>query len=210
MILIVDAHHRALFERDLLEMHCQRKAAFVDAAGWNLPVFGDLEIDRYDRPDTIYLLAKPDAHSTELLASVRLLPTVGAHLMVDLFLHACRSPPPRGPAVWEVSRFCVSPRVKSRRVRVQLLWEMVCGVIETGLLFGVEQVSFVANAALLPLTLECGWHTQRLGPTLPDGDDELTAVVAAIDPQGLREVRRTCGISGPVSRFPTAASLIAA
>lgn len=210
MIFIVDAHNRALFERDLLEMHRQRKAAFVDAAGWNVPVSGDMEIDRYDSHDTTYLLAKTEANAGELLASVRLLPTIGPHLMSDLFLDACSGSPPRGPAVWEVSRFCVNPRLKNRRVRLQLLWEMVCGVIETSLLFGIEQVTFVANAALLPLVLNCGWNAQRLGPTLPDGDDELTAVVATIEPRALRDVRRTFAIAGPVSRFPSAAARIAA
>ena len=66
------------------------------------------------------------------------------------------------------------------------------------------------NAALLPLALECGWSAARLGPTLPDGDDEITAVVASITPEGLRAVRGRLGISGPVTRFPLPAVKIAA
>jgi hypothetical protein len=45
---------------------------------------------------------------------------------------------------------------------------------------------------------------------LPDGDDEITAVVASITPEGLRAVRGRLGISGPVTRFPLPAVKIAA
>ena len=104
----------------------------------------------------------------------------------------------------------MSPAIASRRKRIELLWETACGVIETALLYGVEKVTFVANAALLPLALECGWKCARLGPTLPDGDDEITAVVASITPNGLRAVRRRLGIDAPVTRFALSTVKIAA
>lgn len=207
MIFIINAENRVLFEADLIEMHRQRKAVFVDGAGWNVPVTGDLEIDSYDREDTTYLIAKPDPHSNEVLASARLLPTVKPHLMSDLFLDACGGTAPTGPAVWEVSRFCVSRALTSPRQRMVLLWQTVCAVMETALLFGVEQVTFVASSALLPLALNCGWHAATLGPTLQDGDDEITAVAASITPAGLRNVRKRLGISGPVTRFPVPATV---
>lgn len=211
MIFIINAENRALFEPDIAEMHRQRKAVFVDEAGWNVPVIGDMEIDSYDRDDTTYLIAKPDPDSGEVLASARLLPTVQPHLMSDLFLDACGGIAPSGPAIWEVSRFCVSRELTNRRRRLALVWETVCAVMETALLFGVEQVTFVASSALLPLALNCGWHAATLGPTLKDGDDEMTAVAATITPAGLRNVRRRLGLSGPVTRFPIpAAARIAA
>lgn len=210
MILIINAGNRSLFTSELIEMHRQRKVVFVDRQGWNVPVVGDLEIDGYDDEDTTYLIAKSDANSAEVLASARLLPTVRPHLMADLFLAACGGSAPSGPSIWEVSRFCVNPGIVKRRRRVELLWEMACAVIETTLLYGIEKVTFVANAALLPLALECGWSAARLGPTLPDGDDEITAVVASITPEGLRAVRGRLGISGPVTRFPLPAVKIAA
>lgn len=210
MIFIVNAENRGLFESDLAQMHRQRKAVFVDGIGWNLPVVGDMEIDTYDREDTTYLIAKAGSGGGPVLASVRLLPTVRPHLMADLFLDACRGVAPRGPGIWEASRFCVNRELKGRRARLALLWEIVCGVMETTLLFGVERITFVANAALLPLALNCGWSTTKLGPTLPDGDDQVTAVAAAITPDGLREVRRRFGVVGPVIRFPVPANRIAA
>ena len=210
MILIINAENRSLFESELIEMHRQRKAVFVDGYGWSVPVKDDMEMDEYDREGTTYLIAKSGSNGSEVIASARLLPTVRSHLMADLFVAACDGNVPSGPSIWEVSRFCVSPRIESRRRRVELLWEMACGVMETALLYGVEKVTFVANAALLPLAMQCGWSAVRLGPTLPDGDDEITAVAASITPEGLRETRGRLGVHGPVTRFPLPAVKIAA
>ena len=210
MILIINAENRSLFESEIIEMHRQRKRVFVDKQGWNVPVVGDMEIDSYDGEGTTYLIAREDSGNCEVLASARLLRTTRPHLMADLFLAACGGDVPSGPSIWEVSRFCVNPSIVKRRKRVELLWQMACGVIETTLLYGVDKVTFVANAALLPLALDCGWNAARLGPTLPDGDDEVTAVVASITPDGLRAVRSRLGVEGPVTRFPLAAIKIAA
>ena len=196
---MITAENRELFDADLEEMHRQRKIVFVDRIGWKIPVIADMEIDRYDGEETMYLLAK-DRPGGEVLASVRLLPTVLPHLMSDLFPAACREGVPRGPAIWEASRFCTAPGLQ-RRKRLALLWEIICGVMETALLFGVDEITFEANSALLPLVLDCGWDARTLGPTLCDGDDEVTAVAAVITPQGLRCVRQRHRVAASVTRF---------
>ena len=199
MIFVVNGENRQLFETDLILMHRQRKALFVDELGWRIPVVADLEIDRYDGADTMYLLGKAMPNA-ELLVSARLLPTVRPHLMSELFPDASSCSFPRGPTVWEVSRFCCASQIQ-RRVRVQLVLEVVCGVMETGLLFGVEQVVFAVNSALLPLTLRCGWEAEMLSLRTGDNEDKVTAVVAAITPQGLRRVRERFSIAAPVTRY---------
>lgn len=204
MIIIVNAENRSLFGADLVQMCRQRKAVFVDAAGWKIPVLGDMEMDAYDRRDTIYLLAKhrPDG---QVLASVRLLTTTGPHLMCELFNAAERERMPRGATVWEASRFCTAPGVWGRDRRHALLWEIICGVIETGLLYGIDEVIFAANGALLPLALNCGWEARTLGPRLHGDEDEVTAAAAAITTVGLREMRQRHGIPIPVTRLPAIA-----
>jgi N-acyl-L-homoserine lactone synthetase len=200
MIFVVNAENRRLFEADLAEMYRQRKQVFVDRIGWNLPVVTDMEMDRYDREDTLYLLAKDHAQGA-VRASVRLLGTDGPHLMSDLFAQACGNGSPRGPTIWEVSRFCTAPSALARRERLELLWEVTCGVIEVSLLYGVDQVIFAANRALLPLMLRCGWDARRLGPTLPDGNDEVTAVAAQICTDALRSLRNRHGVAAPALSF---------
>lgn len=201
MVFIANAENRCLFGPDLEEMHRHRKVVFVDRAGWQIPVLEDRETDAYDRTDTMYLLAK-DQPAGGLLASARLLTTMTPHLMSDLFAAACRGGVPRGPTIWEVSRFCTAPVIRNRAQRLKLLWEMSCAVMETALVYGIDHVVFVANRALLPLTMGCGWDARALGATLRDAGDEVTAVVAAITPEGLRRIRERYGVPAPTIRFP--------
>lgn len=200
MIFVVNADNHRLFQADLVQMCRQRKTVFVDGAGWEIPVIGDMEIDAYDRGDTIYLLAKnrPDG---QVLASVRLLPTAGPHLMCELFDTADRERMPRGATVWEASRFCTAPGVRGRSRRHALLWEIICGVIETGLLYGIDEVIFTASRALLPLALYCGWEVRLLRRKFREPDDEITALAATITTAGLRRVRQLYGVAIPAIRF---------
>jgi acyl-homoserine lactone synthase len=205
MIVVVNVENRRLFEADLKEMYRQRKTVFVDRSGWKIPVVADQEIDCYDREDTIYLLAKEELDGP-LLASVRLLPTTKPHLMGDLFPAACGDSPPRGPTIWEVSRFCTTPDLPGRGMRLALLWEIICGVMETALIYGIDRVIFAANRALLPLALTCGWEAAKLGETVCDENDEVTAAAALINTVGLRRVRHLHGVSIPAIRLYTSAA----
>lgn len=202
MILVVDAANRAHFAADLAAMYCQRKTVFVDRARWNLPVVADQEIDGYDLlADTIYLLGKDEPYGP-VLASARLLTTTGPHLMRDLYSASHRAALPSGPTVSEVSRYCTVPGIGGRSKRLGLLWQVICGIMELALDRGIGQVIFAANRALLPLALECGWEARTVGPTMSDGNDEVTAVVAAITPDGLRNVRGRHNVPEPVLHFP--------
>ncbi len=206
MVFIVNAENRHLFERDLLEMHVQRRRVFVETLRWPLPVSGALELDGYDGEEVLYLLVKDDLHG-RVSASARLLRADRPHPLLDLFAHLCDGAVPQGPGVWEVSRFCINPAVTSRRERLGLLWQTICASLETALLFDLEHLTFVANRALRPLALHCGWEARTLGETQADGDDEVTAIVAAVTRAGLRRVRERFGIPGPVTRFFPAAGI---
>ncbi|HKS77035.1 MAG TPA: acyl-homoserine-lactone synthase [Terriglobales bacterium] len=203
MIFLVNGTNRAQFAADLAQMHRHRKTVFVDQAGWRVPVVADQEIDAYDSEDTIYLLGKGEAQGP-LLASVRLLSTMRPHLMADLFAGACRGGPPRGATIWEVSRFCTTPELSDRGARLALLWEIICGVMETALLCEIDQVIFIANRALLPLTLNCGWEAKIIGQGRCDSDDQMTAVAADVSTEGLRQVRQRHGVPIPVLRLHAA------
>lgn len=198
MIFVVDAANRRHFAADLATMHRHRKAVFVDGAGWKIPVVGDQEIDRYDAlEDTMYLLCKAEPCGP-VLASARLLTTTGPHLMRDLYSASYRAALPSGPTVWEISRYCTAPGLGGRTTRLRLLWEIIAGVLETALQHAIDQVIFAANRALLPLVLDCGWEATTVGPAMSDGDDEATAVVATVTPDGLRIVRDRHGLADRV------------
>jgi len=200
MVFIVTAENRHFFEPDLLDMHQQRRRVFVEGLGWPLPLNGAMELDQYDGEDVIYLLVKDDLNA-RLRASVRLLRTDRPHPLLDLFQGLCDAGVPRGPNVREISRFCTCPGVTNRRERLALLWEIICASLETAFLFDFEQLTFVANRALRPLALNCGWEALSLGSTQPDRHDEVTAIAANVTRAGLRRVRERFGVPGPAIRF---------
>jgi len=195
MIDVIRAEDRRLRLEMLEEMHRQRRRVFVDRLGWTLSVVGDKEIDAYDGPEAIYLLC---IDAGRLTSSARLLPTTGPHLMSELFPALCAAGVPRGPGVWEISRFCVNPDVSGRNANRAQLFQIIAAVLEMGLVSGIDTATFIAGKALLPLALCAGWQTRLLGPSVPDGKDRITAVAADITPDGLDAVCARHGLMRPL------------
>lgn len=200
MIHIITAENRRCYHHALMEMHRQRKRVFIDQMKWPLEESAGIEIDAYDCAEAVYLI-EAGAARAPVTGSARLLRTDRPHLLGDHFRHLCDKPPPVGEAVWEATRFCPAPETPDGEARHALLARMIAAIMETALLFGIERVTFVANAALAPLALKAGWEAEPLGAAKRAGKDRLTAVVAAIDQRGLRRVRERHGIGAPVTRF---------
>src|SRR5215469_16978319 len=98
------AANAGLFE----QMHRDRKTVFVDRLGWQVPVVdGDLENDQFDGENAIYLIAVDEAGHHA--GSLRLLPTMGPHLLADVFPQLSERPVPRGPDIWEITRLFTAP-----------------------------------------------------------------------------------------------------
>ncbi len=200
MIHIVTAENRHQFHHALMEMHRQRKAVFIDELNWRLEAPEGLEIDLYDSPEAIYLI-EADGPRAPVTGSARLLPTTRAHLLSDVFAHLCDAAPPSGAHVWEATRFCPAPDAARGAPRQALLGRIIAAIMEAGVLFGIEQVTFVANAGLAPLAMKAGWRARALGRAQGKGRERLQALAADIDAAGLRRVRGLNGISGPITRF---------
>lgn len=200
MIHIVTAENRRHFHHALMEMHRQRKAVFIDELRWRLDESAGMEIDRYDSADAIYLI-EADGPRAPITASARLLPTTRPHLMGEVFAGLCNEPPPAGPSVWEATRFCPAPGTPSGAARHAMLGRIIAAIMETALLFGIDEVTYVASAALAPLAARAGWAARRLGPGRTIGRERLSAFAADIDCAGLRRVKMRYGICGPLTRF---------
>lgn len=196
---LVTAENRELYPRELREMHAHRKRVFVDELAWPLDCDGDLEFDAFDTVSAIYLLSlAPDGR---LLASARMLRTDEPHLLDTVFPHLCAGAPPRGPSIWEATRFCPSAEIQSPEQRRAMLGEIIAGILEAGLLFGVTDVTYVAGGALKPLALAAGWSARPLGPSQRYKRDRVTACVASVDAAGLRRVRERYRLSAPLLRY---------
>lgn len=200
MIYVVSSENRRGFHHLLNEMHRQRKAVFIDRLHWRLAEIAGQEVDDYDAEDVIYLIEAANAKSG-VVQSARLLPTDRPSLLSQHFGHLCDEAPPQGKRVWEATRFCPAPDTPSGPPRRAMLGRMIAAIMETALIFGVERVTYVADAALAPQARRAGWDVAPLGRPHGAGRARLQAFVAEIDAAGLRRVRTRFDIGQPLIRF---------
>lgn len=199
MIHIVTHENRTYYHHALTQMHRQRHELFVENMGWPLASVAGLEIDAFDSHEAIYLI-ELDAHGL-VLQSARLIPSDRPHLLGAVFAELCSEGPPQSPTIWEASRFCPAPATPKGEARRAALRRMIAAILETGLLFGFEAVTFVASAALAPLARRAGWDVAPLGANGARRPDRLSAHIAEISSAGLARVRLAAGLDAPVTRF---------
>lgn len=85
-----------------------RHEVFVNQLGWPLHSHAGMELDQFDRRDTVYVLAC-DA-KRRIIGTSRLLPTHRPYLLGDVFPQLLGdTPAPCSPFVWEISRFAAAP-----------------------------------------------------------------------------------------------------
>lgn len=147
--------------RSLKAMFEDRKRVFVDLLKWDVPVLdGRYEFDQFDDPHATYVVVADDAG--DHLASARLLPTTRPHILGSLFAELCAAPPPTGPTVSEITRFCLSrrhPAAVRREARDRLVSALVCHALERG----IRTYIGVAELGWLQQILAFGWDCRPLG-----------------------------------------------
>ena len=144
---------RAMFE--------DRKSVFVDLLKWDLPVLdGRFELDQFDNERATYLIVGDEQH--DHLGSARLLPTDRAHLLGSLFAGLCAAPPPAGPDVFEITRFCLSRR-RNAAVRRATRNRLVTALAWYALEKGIRTYTGVAELGWLQQILAFGWDCRPLG-----------------------------------------------
>lgn len=83
-----------------------RYRVFIETLGWQLDTPPGIERDRFDRPETVHVIARDDQHA--IVGYARLLPTTGPYLLGEMFPQLMNGlPPPCSEEVWELSRFAV-------------------------------------------------------------------------------------------------------
>lgn len=204
MVHIVTCENQATFAPVLAGMFHDRKRVFVDWLKWSVPIVaGQYEMDQFDGPDAVYLV-EYDRKSRRHLASVRLLPSLKPHLLLDVFPELCDGAVPRGEEIMELTRLCVTPDVDKPQA-VRLMNHMFTAAVEYALLFGVEQYTGVSHRPFLDLMLAAGWGAKRLGAPREIDGQVLGSIVFPISPATMRECRRRFGYRLPVLEFPAIA-----
>ncbi len=145
----------------LAAMFEARKKVFIDLLGWDLPVLaGRYEIDQYDDEHARYLVVADKDHRH--LGSARLLPTMRAHILGDLFPQLCEGAPPRAPSIYEITRFCLDRGLGAARRRA-VRDALVMALARHALDRGITAYTGVAEVGWLQQILAFGWRCRPLG-----------------------------------------------
>lgn len=189
-----EAEYPELFEK----MYRQRYEVYVKRRKWkDLRPVGELEKDQYDTESAIYLIALDDEDS--ILASLRLLPTTGPHILGDLFPHLAQTGGvPRDRRILELTRLYIAPFNASRAVRDWLVGVLCAGMIEYCAANKITQISSVIDTFILRMVLSMGCKVRPLG--LPQDYPEGHAVAITVDMSqaNLQAIRQSRGVYGPV------------
>ncbi len=193
MLYLINRANRHLFADKLDAMFRARKEIFVDECGWAIPSDPQgREIDPFDTDNTLYLLCCTD--EGELVGGTRMMPTTTPHMMSDVFGFLCDTKSPRGPMVWEGSRYFICKKFRKTPAVPMAHREMLCGMMETCLVYGIEQFLFVINGFHASGLIALGWDMTPLGTPKEVDGSPIMAFVVNVRPEGLQAMRRTFGI----------------
>lgn len=180
MVILADSTSGSVSDIAYRSMFAARKSVFIDLLKWDLPVLdGRYEIDQFDDAHARYLIITDldDQH----LASARLLPTTRPHILDSIFPALCAGEPPRGPTVWEITRFCLGRQLRAAD-RLQMRNHLVTALAQHALDNGVQIYTGVAEMGWLQQILSFGWQCRALGEPLPSARSLLGALEITITP----------------------------
>lgn len=189
MIALIETTNAAACDAAMRNMYAARKAVFVDLLGWDVPVLdGRFELDHLDDQHARYLILTDNSQNH--LGSARLLPTTRPHILDPLFPELCAGPIPRGPAIFEVTRFCLDRGLSASRRR-EVRDRLVSALVTFALAHGIDTYTGVAELSWLQQILKFGWDAFPLGEPLQCGGKLLGALRIEITSDTEAQLRAT-------------------
>lgn len=172
MLIVAHANESETNNDVFQQMYKLRARQFSTRRGWRVSVSDGMEIDRFDDMNPLYICVTDDERN--LLASLRLLPTVGSHMLSDVFPEVMgESEIVRHPLIWESSRFCVDTEAarKFGSDGINLITrEILCGLFTTALDAGMQNVISVYDVFVERILKRSGCYFERLGPVVKYDD----------------------------------------
>ena len=193
---VVTHQLRELSDADRIGMFRLRYDIFHTRLGWDVRTQGDQEIDQFDDEALAhYIVAKSPDEGVD--ACWRLLPTLGANMLRDVFpqlLHGL--PAPAAGDVWELSRFAVNAgrvsgadhagnhQVGFGELSVALMIEAA----RFARAKGIARYVTVTTAAIERMMKGLGLHIHRLGAPLRIGSVLTVACFIEVDEVTLKAI----------------------
>ncbi|MEP6906403.1 MAG: acyl-homoserine-lactone synthase [Pseudoxanthomonas sp.] len=167
-----------------LELASYRYEVFIETLHWQLPVVDGLERDQFDRPDTVYVVAKDEIGT--ICGCARLLPTTRAYLLDEVFPHLMNgAPAPHSANVWELSRFSTKAgrdaSVLSRDEARRRFCVLFASVVEAALEHGATRLITFTAMGIERILRSIGLHAHRVGPPQLIDDEPVLALWIELD-----------------------------
>jgi len=186
----------ALFD----QMFRLRARAFAERRKWRVAVSGGREVDHFDDLDPLYVMVVNQ--QGKLLASLRVLPTTGPHMLADVFPETMGELPPiRHPLIWESSRFCVDTEAAnaySPKGVNKVTGELLAGLFETALHASIINVVSVYDLYLERILRSAGCRFDRLAPPCEYDGLKTVAGLFEVTPAAIQGIREAAGITGDI------------
>ena len=143
-----------------------RYQVFHERLAWDVKVSEGLEVDEFDDPDAVYVVAV-DEQARQVHAGWRLRPTTRPYMLKQTFpmLLQGREAPVR-PGVWEISRFAVlkTPYAESANASYgRLSRELIAQTIQYAVLNGISSYVWVTSLGVERMTRRLGYRLERWG-----------------------------------------------
>ena len=196
MLHLVTKENRALYTRELEDLHRVRKSVFVDELGWRLKVTDGLEIDDYDDDWAIYGIGF-DCDGRVTMAG-RYRPTHDRSMLMDVFPHALDpgTGDLNGAATWEFSRgFCLETGGKRHNQQRRAM--LMLTPLELAHANGITSYIAFSEVRLLPLFINMGWRVKLLGDPVSYGEGEGVAYQVEVSEDAIRQMRETYDLPAP-------------
>jgi acyl-homoserine lactone synthase len=197
------SRHAALME----QAYRFRHAIFVEEKGWSdLRQPNGLERDRFDDSHAIHQICM---RGDKIVGYQRLLPTTRPHLLSDVLTDLCRHRPPRGPRIFEWTRFCVAPGHREMRPRGDSPFlELAQGVVEWATAHRVDTVTVAIDWRLMVIAMQLRFLVTPLGFPKRVGREEIVALRMSFNHETLAAIHEARGTDDPVlthGSWPSAA-----
>ena len=179
MVRLLDTTMSGAGDAALNVMFAARKSVFVDLLRWNVPVRdGRHEIDQFDDAHARYLILLNE--EGRHLGSARLLPTLRPHILDTLFPTLCEGEPPRGPTIYEITRFCLDRMLRASERRA-VRDPLVTAIVEHAATHGITGFTGVAERGWCQQILSFGWECRPLGLPATHAGSMLCALRIAVE-----------------------------
>ena len=183
-------------------VHRFRHTIFVEEKGWqDLRRADGLERDQFD---DVHALHQICSRGDDIVGYQRLLPTIRPHLLTDVLGDLCRRPPPRGPRIFEWTRFCVARSHRELRPSGDSPFlELAQGVVEWGMTNNVNTLTVAIDWRLMVIAMQLRFFVKPLGFPKRIGRDEVVALSMSFESETLDAIHQARGCEDSVLPCPS-------